>query len=562
MSPTSSPIGAELASPGSRLDTLPPGLPEDYEIRTLGYGVARWCHEWLIQPNGPRAGKPFRLTLRQWRFLLWFYALDDEGHWLFNGAVRRLAKGSGKSPFAAVLALVEFLGPVRLDRFDDREAGGCRGRAMHMPLVQIAATAESQTANTMRMVRAFAPKRSRLVVEHDVDVGKTQFYKLPEGTLEVITSSSTAAEGGEASFIVADETEHWKPSNGGPELSSTLADNLAKSGSRMLSTCNAWVPGISSVAEDDWNAWVAQEEGKTQGETSILYDAVLAPPDTNLADPASLQASLEFVYDDCDWKRKDPEDPDSPIDVRPIMEQIWKLTTKPDVAKRKYLNWPTVAEDAWTTPADWALLAKRDRLVAPGEDIVLFFDGSKSQDATALVGCCMSDGHVFTVNVWEPSGDGDTVDAAAVDLEVDRTFELYTVRAFFADVREWESFTKVLWPERYAEQLEVMAVPGGRDPQAIAWDMRGHGAEFTRACELVETEINERAFTHDDDPVMSRHVANMRRRPNRYGVSVGKESPKSPLKIDAGVCVIGARMVRRIVLAAAPKKRRTGGVWL
>jgi hypothetical protein len=35
-----------------------------------------------------------------------------------------------------------------------------------MPLVQIVATAESQTANTMRMVRAFAPKGSKVVVEH------------------------------------------------------------------------------------------------------------------------------------------------------------------------------------------------------------------------------------------------------------------------------------------------------------------------------------------------------------------------------------------------------------
>lgn len=561
MSPTSpgTALGS-AASPASRLDTLPPGIPDDYGICTLGYGVAEWCIDWLVQPNGPRAGKRFCPTIRQGRFLLWFYAVDDRGQWLFNGAVRRLAKGSGKSPFAAVMALAEFLGPVRFERFDDRAYGGCVGRPVDMPLVQIAATAESQTANTMRMVRAFAPKRSRLVTHYEVDVGKTQFYKLPEGTLEIITSSSTAAEGGEASFIVADETEHWKPSNGGVELASTLEDNLAKSGSRMLQTCNAWVPGVQSVAEASWDGWVDQEEGGSPGETSVLYDAVIAPPDTDLADEESLRAALEWVYGDCDWKRFDPDDPDSPLDVRPIMEQVWKQTTKPDVSKRKYLNWPTVAEDAWTTPADWAQLADRDRVVADGEDIVLFFDGSKSGDATALVGCCVSDGHVFTVEVWEPDGNS-TVDAAAVDLEVARAFERWTVRAFFADVREWESFTKLTWPEAYADQLDIMAVPGGRDPQAIAWDMRGHNSEFTKACELVQAEIVERAFTHDDHPVMSRHVANMRRRPNRYGISVGKESPKSPRKIDAGVCVIGARMVRRILLAAEPKKKRTGIVW-
>ena len=563
MSPTSvsTAAAATLASPANRLDTLPSGWPEDHGFRTLGFEVARWCHRWLVQPNGPRAGKPFRLTARQLRFLLWFYAVDEDGRWLFSGGVRRLAKGSGKSPFAAVLALVEFLGPVRLDRFDNRVDGGCRGRPEHMPWVQIVATAESQTANTMRMVRAFAPKRSPLAVEYQLDVGKTIYYRLPEGTLEVITSSSTAAEGAEATFVVGDETEHWKPSNGGPELASTLADNLAKSGARMLETCNAWVPGIESVAESTWDAWVAHEEGRTRGETQVLYDAVIAPPDTDMADPASLLAALEVIYGDCDWKRSDPEDPTSPLDVRPIMERIWDPKARPDESRRKYLNRPTVAEDAWTTPEDFALLADATKIVDPGEAIAMFFDGSKSKDATALLGCRISDGHVFTIGTWEPTGDGDVVDAADVDLTVDQAFARWDVVAFFADVREWESFTKVDWPERYADRLTIMAVPNGRDPQAIAWDMRGHTLEFTKACELVEAEIADQAFTHDDNPVLVRHVVNARRKPNRYGISIGKESPNSARKIDAGVCLVGVRMVRRLVLAAAPAKRKTGSVW-
>ena len=76
----------------------------------------------------------------------------------------------------------------------------------------------------MRMVRAFAPKGSDVVRKHGMDPGKTRYYKLPEGTLEIITSSATAAEGSEASFIVCDEVEHWKPSNGGKELAAVLAD--------------------------------------------------------------------------------------------------------------------------------------------------------------------------------------------------------------------------------------------------------------------------------------------------------------------------------------------------
>lgn len=554
---------AGLPAPADRLDTLPPGIPR----LTLGEEAARWAHRWLIQPNGPRAGRPFRLTYGQWRFLLWWYALDEQGQWLYNHGARRMAKGTGKSPMAAVLALIEFLAPVRLERFDDRLPGGCKGRPVDMPLVQIAATAESQTANTLRMVRAFAPKGSEVVEAHQIDVGKTRFYRLPEGTLEAITSSVTASEGAEASFIVADETEHWLPSNSGPELAATLADNLAKSGSRMLETSNAWVPGRDSVAETTWDAWVAQEEGRTRGETSVLYDARLAPPDTDLADPDSLRPALEWIYGDCDWRR--PHGPGgqplegSVPDVRPIMERIWSPRSAPEESKRKYLNWPTTASDAWVEPQEWSRLADPSVVVPDGAEVVAFFDGSISRDATALIGCTVDTGHVFTVGVWEPdpADPEDRVPVAEVDATVARMFDRWDVVGFFADVREWESFTKVSWPQAYGDGLRVHAQPGGKDPQPIAWDMRSKLLDITVAAELAHAEITDQLFTHDGNSVVARHVVNARRSPNRHGISISKESPDSRRKIDAAVCVIGARMVRRRLQAAPqPKGKKAGRV--
>jgi hypothetical protein len=547
-------------SPVDRLVTLPSGWPQDHGYATLGVEAWRWATK-LKQPNGPRAGKPFRFADEQLRFLLWFYALTPDGHWLYDHAVRRLAKGSGKSPIAGLIALIEFCAPVRLERFDDRVEGGCVGRPVDMPWVQIAATAESQTKNTMRMVRAFAPKGSDVVKEHKLDPGKTQYYKLPEGTLEVITSSSTAAEGAESTFIVGDEREHWKPSNGGVELAATLEDNLAKSGARMLGTENAWVPGQGSVAEATWEAWLAQEEGRTRGEGRILYDARLAPPDTDMSDPDSLRSALEFIYADCDWKKPhdaagDPEI-DAPPDVSSIMRRIWSPKADPNDSKRKYLNWPAVATDAWVDPREWTALADASVVVEDGTEVVWFFDGSKSRDATALMGCRLDDGHVFTVGVWEPNRNNpdETVDVADVDLTVMQQWERLNVVAFFADVREWESFALTEWPSRYKDKLKVWAAPQGRPPQSIAWDMRGHSYEFAKAAEACHAEIVEGAFTHDGDSRVARHVGNARRRPYRDAVSIGKESPDSPRKIDAAVCVIGVRMVRRMVLGSGKYRK-------
>jgi len=504
---------------------------------------------YLRQPNGPQAGAPFRPVESQIRFWLWWYAVDENGQWLFRRAVRRLAKGSGKSPFAAVQALAEFCGPVRLKDFDPHVPGGCVGKPVAMPWVQVVATAEDQTANTMRMVRAFAPKGSRVVTEHGLDPGKEKYFREPEGTLEQKASSFSSAEGAEASFVVADETEHWVLARNGPRLHSTLLDNLAKSGSRMLETCNSWTPGTESVAEASWDAWVAQEEGRTRGESRILYDARIAPPETRLDDEESLRAGLEFVYGDCWW-----------ADRRPIMERIWDPAAKPDESKIKYLNWPSAASDAWVTQQAWSLLAGAGVSVADREPIAMFFDGSKSRDATGLVGCRITDGHVFALGCYEPDQRHDVIDevpAAMVDGWVAAANESYEVVGFFADVKEWESFAKITWPERYKDDLVVWAVPGGKDPQPIAWDMRSHSYDFGLACELAEREILDQAFTHDGDSRLARHVVNARRRPNRWGaVSIGKASASSPDKIDLAVCMVGARLVRRQVLASKEWQRR------
>jgi hypothetical protein len=535
--------------------TLPLGLPN----LTLGWGVISHATRFLIQPNGPLAGRPWVPTDSQARFLLWWYAVDEDGRWLFHHGVRRLAKGSGKSPFAAVMALEELVGPVRLKDFDARAEGGCVGKPVDMPLVQIAATAESQTANTMRMVRAMAAKKSRIVREYGLDVGKTVFYTPSGGQLEIITSSASAAEGAEVTFAVEDETEWWTPGTGGPTLAGVLDRNLAKSSSRGIETANAWEPGVDSVAETTYDAWRAQQEGRTRGTSQILYDARVAPADTVLSDNGSLTKALQFVYEDCFW-----------VDLTTIKERIWDLRTPEDVSRRFYLNQPTASEDAWTTPMAWAALAALEnadgeiRRVADGEDVVLFFDGSKSRDATGLVGCCMSDGHVFKVGGWEPkpSDPDDLVPVAQVDARLAQAFDQWKVVAFFADVREWEGFTKVTWPAAYADQLLIHAVPSGRDPQPIAWDMRSHGYDFTIACELTADEITEKAFTHDGDHMLARHVINARRRLNRHGIDITKESKDSPKKIDLAVCMIGARMVRRQVLASkewARYKRRGAG---
>ena len=540
-------------APQERLATLPEGLPKF----TLGYEALAWAAKYLRHPNGIRAGKAWQFTREQARFVLWFYALDENGRWLFHHGARRLAKGSGKSPFAAVMALIELLAPVRFDHWDPDVPGGVAGKPVSMPWVQIAAVSLDQTENTMRMVRAMASPANAPALHRDysLDVGKTQIFVQPEGKLEVITSSAATAEGAESTFVIGDELEHWTPSNGGAELHATLMDNLSKSGSRMLETLNAWKPGINSAGESTFNDWVLQETGRSKNESRILYDARQAPHDTEMGNADSLRSALEWVYADCPWS-----------DIDAIMTRIWSPSAQVDDSKRKYLNWPVASSDSWCDPQDWAQMARPDIDVAPGEDIVMFFDGSLSNDHTALIGCRMDDGHIFTIGVWQPkAADPDNkpmVDVQAVDDRVDFAFATWNVIGFYADVREWESFTKVAWPERYRDRLELWATSrGAQQPEPIAWDMRGKDFQFTTAAELAEAEVMQHSFTHDGNPLLTEHVLNARRHEGRYGITVRKESRKSAKKIDACVCMIGARMVWRLARergGVSKKKQRTG----
>jgi hypothetical protein len=543
-------------APRDRLVTIPEGIPG----LTLGWEGIHWATKYLRQPDGPNAGQRWQFIESQVRFILWWYAITPEGRWVYYHGVRRFAKGYGKSPFAAVLSMIELLAPVRLDHFDEDVPGGCVGRRVSMPLVQIGATSHDQAnINTMRMVRALLPKNSRILRDYDVEAGKTIFHVPGGGQLMVITASPTTEEGALTTFAILDQTESFYPTNGGVDLAEVMDRNVGKSGSRIIETSNAWEPGKESVAETTFDAWVSQEEGRLKGRGKILYDCRMAPPDVDWEDIASIRKAVEFAYGDAYW-----------VDVEEIVHnRILSPRTPLDVSKRYYLNWPESPEDAWTTQQKWSRMADPEFRMEDGDDIAIAFDGSRVEDATALVGCHIDTGFVFTLGIWEPRGSryipADEVHAAIQDVK-----ERFHICAFFADVKEWEQSTKITWREWFEDTVDVWAVPGGRDPQPVAWDMRSHVGEFTQACEMVLSEIDSipQGFIHDGDSTLGRHVINARRRPNRWGISIGKESPKSHNKIDGCVAMIVARHARRLVLASKTYKerktsagKRGGKVW-
>lgn len=532
--------------------------PEPGERPTLGWLVLDWIEENLVVPDGPSAGEPLVFTPEQAQFILRLYEVTPdfsgppiEGRVLRNGRLIRRAvlsrpKGWGKSPLVGAICLAEALAPVVLDGWD--VDGQPVGREWHTlgfkPKVQIVAVSEDQTANTWDPVLEMA--RSGPVYDnYDIEPLNT-FINVPRGLIEPVTSSGTSREGFRPVFSAMDQTESWVPSVGGPKLAATIRRNLGKVQGCSVETPNAFVPGSDSVAERSFAAESKQAEGRTRISTGILFDHREAPPDTDPTDGDSLRNGMAYAYGDSadvngGW-----------VNLDRIIAEYWDPDTDPQDARLFYLNQITHASDSWLSQPEWAACLDTSKVVADGESVVLGFDGSRKRshsvtDATALIGCRVSDGHLFELRVWEqptgPAGEGWEVPTIEVDAEVAAAFARWRVVGLYADPSLWRE-TVAAWEAKYARHLKVRC---SRD-HPMHWPKDRPSVVVPAIAELHSAIVNQ-AMTHDGSSTLTRHMLNARRRASRAGIQLAKEHPESARKVDAAYAAVLAWRARLDALA-------------
>lgn len=510
----------------------PDGWPA--ENRTLGWPILQWQLENLLQPDGPDAGSPWELTPEQLRFMLWWYAVDETGRFRYRRGVLRRMKGWGKDPVAAVLAATEFVGPCRFGGWD---AAGMPVAIPHpAPWIQVAAVSVDQTRNTMTLMPGLFSQAC--IDEHGIDLGKTIIYCRGGGRIEAVTSSPRALEGGRPSYVILNETHHWIQASEGHEMARAIARNLAKSrdgAARALSITNAHAPGEGSVAEQDWEAYLAIEAGRSVA-TGYLYDSLEAPPSTDMGDRESLRAGLIAARGDSVW-----------LDVDRLIEEILDPTTPPSMSRRFYLNQITASEDSWIAPHEWADCANPDDVLDPGELITLGFDGSIRDDSTALVACRMSDGYLVLLGCWErpegAAGEGWQVDRVAVDAAVSAAFEKYTVLGAYCDPAHWQDYLD-RWTAEWGAGLRVSATVN----RPMEWWTNRVGL-MVNALARFQEAVAARSLSHDGSAVLKAHVLNARRRATRSGILISKENPSSARKIDAAMAAVLAYECRADAIA-------------
>ena len=192
----------------------------------------------------------------------------------------------------------------------------------------------------------------------------------------------------------------------------------------------------------------------------------------------------------------------------------------------------SASEDAWFQRDQWLPQALPEIEIKPKEKIALGFDGSQFEDATALIGSRLSDGHIFTLAVWQRPDDASIeweINREEVDAAVTKAFDSYDVARMDCD--PWEWWTEIgLWQKRYGKRVVIFRTD--RRPLMAA------------AVDRFHTAIIAKELTHDDSSRLTEHVLNAKKSVYQKQVTLRKDRPDSSKKIDAAVAAVLAYEAR------------------
>lgn len=196
--------------------------------------------------------------------------------------------------------------------------------------------------------------------------------------------------------------------------------------------------------------------------------------------------------------------------------------------RTKHLNQWVSSQEAWLPQGAWDA-CRNDRDFVPGNrGVVLGFDGSWSNDSTALVACTVDpDPQVCVLGLWEKpageAGDDWRVPKGEVKDAIRTACREYFVREVACD--------RALWNEPL-DELEEDGIPIVAFPQ----NPTRMGPATQRFYEMVQTQ----AIGHDGNQALARHLENAQMKTDSRGSRLVKETKNSNRKIDLAVAAVMA----------------------
>jgi hypothetical protein len=323
----------------------------------------------------------------------------------------------------------------------------------------------------------------------------------------------------------------------------------AVAGTLYLETTTMFEPGAMSSAEMTFvEAEMLAEGRKKRGSHRLYFDHRWGDCE-DLSDEPALRAAIRDAYGDAlAWMSEDA-----------LVDKVYDTRTPEARVRRYMLNARTSSKAAWIKEHEWRACRTSTKELREGDMVTLGFDGSWNDDATALVACRVTDGHMELLDCWEqpegPESEGWQVPRDEVDAAVARAMRYFDVVGMYADPPHWDSWLAD-WHNEYAHLMQVKA--SARRP--LEW-WTNRPVPMALALEEFRTAVLEKrvSYTSPDDRVgrkaelaltLQRHITNARTEEKRSGTHIRKEAKKSPKKIDAAVCATLAWQCRLDAIAA------------
>jgi phage terminase large subunit-like protein len=473
---------------------LSPISPDEL-INTRGYEVIDFIETLCHLTEDSIAGKTGdKFILRDWQkeLLLHLYAEREDGLLKHRRALIGIPRKNGKSALIASLVLEQIVLGVN---------GG---------QIYSAAADKEQARIIFKTVRKMIELEPEL--KDILEVYQNTIYNPLTGSVyRALSSESFTKEGLNSTFIVIDEL-HAQQNR---ELYDVLSLSMGARKEPMLVAITTAGTKYDSSGKDSicysmYNRGIQIAKGEVE-DPSFFF--------------AWYQGDEKLNYKDPDnWYIANP----SLGDVLSIEDMQSAVLLTPEAEfKTKRLNLWTEAGQSWIPEDAWKALIKKDRNPIPGEEVIIGFDGSFSNDSTAVVGWFLGDEkpHLKIIGLWEiPQVDPDPLWSVPV-AEVEQTIissyrdSGWTVKEICFDPARWNRTFMVL----DEEGLPVISYPNSAE-------------RMVPATQKFYEAIMNQSFTVDDDDRLARHVANAVTKTSSRGLMIAKANNKR--KIDACVAAI------------------------
>lgn len=542
---------------------VPPLEAAGREWPTLGPELCDWIEANCVHGPGDVRGQRITLTDEEQAFIYRAYEVhpkgdDLEGRRRFARCALSRRKGWRKTELAAWLAIAECDpdAPVRCDGFrrEGREWVPV-GKPVTDPFIPMVAVTEEQTEDlAFGAVCVIITESPELVDRYDVGLERVNLL-IASGTIKPYAAAPTARDGARTTFQHFDETHGFVL----PRIKRAHRTMLRNQPKRRaadawsLETTTMYEPGAKSVAEDT-HEYAQSVADNTIADSRLLFDHLEGDEAHDIETDDGLTAAIvEASGDALAW-----------ANVPGIIAQFRDPTEDVGELIRYWLNRRHEGETAWLAEVLWQQIEQPDRPLVPGEMITLGFDGSKGTDDgripdwTVLVGCCVTDGHLFVAGAWGPPERNWRKwkpPRPQVNATVRRTHQEFTVVRAYGDPPHWASEIET-WQRDYVD-------PRTRKPVWVAWETY-RAKQMAEALDRFHTAVSTATFiggelrseiSHDGDGRLAAHVANARRREDRSHLTIEKRSQIE--KIDLAVGAVLAYEARGDAIAAGVLKRKS-----